>query len=90
MEGYLVLRASPYMAKTANDGTFEIKYLPAGGTLEIELWHERAPSLGGEITNRNGATKLELARPGRLSVVLPKDGEASFVLQVPAAALGGS
>jgi plastocyanin len=91
MNGYLVLRASPYMAKTADDGTFEIKNLPAGGTLEIEVWHERATTgLPGELKDVQGTNRLTLDKPGRLTVVIPKGGTASFTLEVPASALGGS
>lgn len=90
MSGYLVLRSNPYMAKTADDGSFEIKNLPAGGTLEIEVWHERAATVSGEIKEAKGATKLTLDKRGRLTVVLPRDADASFVLEVPAEVLSGS
>ncbi len=91
MNGYLVLRASPYMAKTADDGSFEIKYLPAGGTLEIEVWHERLTTgVPGAVKNVQGTKSVTLDKPGRLTVVILKDGEASFTLEVPASALGGS
>ncbi len=90
MSGFLVLRNNPYMAKTEADGRFEIKYLPGGGTLELELWHERASALTGDVKEVNGATKLTVDKRGRLTVVLPNQGEASFELHVPGSVLGGS
>jgi hypothetical protein len=92
MNGYLVLRANPYMAKTAADGTFEIKHLPAGGTLEIEVWHERlAAGVPGAVKDVKGTDRLTLDKPGRLTVVIPKGEQtAEFTLEVPASALGGS
>jgi hypothetical protein len=91
MDGYLVLRTSPYLAKTGNDGTFEMKFLPAGGALEIQIWHERSPDgLTGELKDVSGATKpVTIDKRGRLSVTLPKDQTISFTLEVPASALGG-
>lgn len=38
--GYVLLRDSPYMAKTDDDGEFEIANLPYG-THTFRLWHER-------------------------------------------------
>ncbi len=90
MSGFMVLRASPYMAKTGTEGTFEIKKLPAGGTLVLELWHERARAMTGTVEDVQGATQLTLDNLGRLTVVLPKDGKASFVLKVDGKVLGGS
>jgi hypothetical protein len=41
MQGYILPRSNPYVAVTAADGTFELTNLPAG-TLEFQVWHERA------------------------------------------------
>jgi hypothetical protein len=89
MNGYLVVRSSPYMAKTAADGTFELKNLPAGGKLEIEIWHERLTSgVTGSLTDVKGASTLTFER-GKLSVVIPKDQTVEFKLEIPASAFGG-
>lgn len=41
MKGYVLVRPDPYFAISAEDGTFEIKDLPAGDH-EFQVWHERA------------------------------------------------
>lgn len=40
MRGYVILRESPYMAKSGQDGRLEITHLPVGKH-RIRLWHER-------------------------------------------------
>jgi plastocyanin len=40
MRGFLVVRDDPYVAVSAEDGTFEIKNIPAG-TWTFRAWHER-------------------------------------------------
>jgi hypothetical protein len=64
MKGYILARDDPYAAVSKADGTFEIKNLPAGGTLEFQLWHERAGYLrdveiGGKKAAR-GRAKIEI------------------------------
>jgi len=84
MSGYLVLRAHPYMAKTGENGAFELKDLPAGAPLEIQLWHERAPTgLSGTVDRvEPEGTPVKLDNRGRLSVTIPKDGNVSFRVTV--------
>ncbi len=40
MNGYLVLRGNPYMAKSDEDGRLTITNLPAGEHV-FQVWHER-------------------------------------------------
>jgi plastocyanin len=42
MKGWLVVRPDPYFAVSAEDGTFEIKNLPAGKELEFQVWQEKS------------------------------------------------
>lgn len=42
MKGYVLPRDNPYFAVTGKDGKFEIKDLPAGEELEIQVWQEKA------------------------------------------------
>src|SRR5262249_50318724 len=39
MRGYLLVRDNPYMAVSGDDGSFQIKNVPAG-EWEFQLWHE--------------------------------------------------
>ncbi|MBS0207340.1 MAG: hypothetical protein JSS27_00165 [Planctomycetes bacterium] len=43
MKAFVVARKDPYFAVTSKDGSFEIANLPAGETIEFQVWHERAP-----------------------------------------------
>jgi hypothetical protein len=60
MEGYLLVQDHPYMATTGDDGTFEIKNIPAGRR-EFQFWHERGylrdlKFAGGTTNNRGRGT----------------------------------
>jgi hypothetical protein len=62
MHGYILVQDHPYMAASAEDGTFEIKNVPAGKH-EFQFWHEASGYLqslkyqGGAL-NRQGRTDL--------------------------------
>lgn len=53
MTGYAWVQNNPYFAVTGDDGTFEIKGVPAG-KYEIEAWHERFGTKKGEVTVAEG------------------------------------
>jgi hypothetical protein len=65
MKGYVVTQDHPYMTASAEDGTFEIKDIPAGKH-EFQFWHE-APGYLKDLklesgkTNRQGRADLEIA-----------------------------
>lgn len=64
MKGYLLIRDNPYMAVTSEDGSFEIKNIPAGEH-EFAFWHESAGNLaklkvGSETTSRRGRAELAI------------------------------
>ena len=88
MKAYAVFRKDGYVGVSAADGSFTIPDLPAGETLEFQVWHERS-------TGPNGA--LGLAKPdlkwtpkGRFQVRIEADEVKDIgTLEVPAAALGG-
>lgn len=71
MKSWMISRNSPYFAVTKEDGTFEIKNLPAaeGLKLEFRVWHERSGFVqdvtvnGEKVTWKKGRFDLELA-PG--------------------------
>jgi hypothetical protein len=82
MKGHLLCLKHPYMVASADDGTFEIKNLPAGKH-EFQLWHEgpgylKDLKLKSGKTNRQGRTDLTIA-----------DGQTLDLgdIKVPAAAL---
>lgn len=86
MKAYAVFRKDGYVAVSSVDGAFEIKDLPAGEPLELQVWHARA------------ASGLKLERPdlkwspkGRFQVMLQPDEVKDLgTLEVPAAVLSGS
>lgn len=64
MKGYVLVQDHPYMAVSAENGTFEIKNIPAGAR-EFTFWHE-APGyiqdlrVGGGTTDRRGRVELTI------------------------------
>lgn len=42
MKAYILPRDNPYAAVSNEDGTFEIKNLPAGAQLEFQVWQEKS------------------------------------------------
>ena len=64
MTGYVLVQDHPYMAASAEDGTFEIKNIPAGKR-GLMFWHEVPGSLkslkiGGGTTDRRGTLELTI------------------------------
>ncbi len=64
MKSFVLIRDNPYMAVTSDDGSFEIKNIPAGKH-EFAFWHEgvgnlRKLKLGKSVTSRKGRAKLEI------------------------------
>lgn len=77
MTSYLLIRDNPYMAVTGEDGSFEIKNLPAGKH-EFIFWHESVGNLknlslgpGGK-TDRKGRAKLEISADAELDLGVVK------------------
>lgn len=64
MRAYIHVLSNPFFAVTKEDGSFEIKGLPAG-EYEIETVHEKLPSLTQKVSVKDGeAAKLELTVKG--------------------------
>jgi plastocyanin len=83
MKGRVAVTANPYCAVSKDDGTFELKNLPAG-ELELQLWQEAANNL--DISN----PKLQKTGPGRYKISLqPKEVVDLKDIVVPAAAFKG-
>ncbi|NDC54770.1 MAG: methylamine utilization protein, partial [Planctomycetia bacterium] len=61
MKSWLVVRPNPYGAVSGPDGRFEIKGVPAGGELELQIWHEKAGYVG-EVTIGGKAEKIAKGR----------------------------
>ncbi len=61
MKAWLVVRPNPYATVSKEDGSFEIKNVPAGGELELQLWHEKAGYIG-ELTVAGKSEKIAKGR----------------------------
>lgn len=60
MRSYISVVDHPFFAVTKDDGTFEIKGLPAG-EYEVEAYHETLKTMSGKVTVKDGETaKLDL------------------------------
>jgi plastocyanin len=64
MKGHVLVQEHPYMAVSGEDGTFEIKNIPAGN-FNFQFWHEtgylRDLRFSGGSTNRRGQAELTIA-----------------------------
>lgn len=82
MKGHVVALTHPYSVVTGEDGTFEIKNLPAGPN-EFQFWHET----GGYLKNvklKGGATDTK----GRTKLTVPAGQTLDLGdIKIPAAAL---
>lgn len=82
MHGVLVVQDHPYMAASADDGTFEIKNIPAGEH-EFQFWHE-APGYLKNLKFQGGSTD----RRGRAKLTIPAGGTLDLGdIKVPASVL---
>ena len=64
MNAYVLVRDNPYMAVSGEDGTFEIKNVPAGKQ-EFVFWHEAKGNLrdlkvGKEKADRKGQIEVDV------------------------------
>jgi hypothetical protein len=87
MKAYCVFRKDGYVCVSAADGSFTIPDLPAGETLEFQVWHERSSGPSGAL----GLPKPELkwTPKGRFQIRLEADEVKDLgTLEVPAGALG--
>ena len=86
MRGYLVIQPHPYVAVSGKDGTFEIKNIPAGAPLELQVWHEASTSGNGAV--QADRADLKWQSNGRFTVTLQPDEVFDLnEIKVPAAAL---
>jgi hypothetical protein len=87
MKAYAVFRKDGYVAVSAADGSFAIPDLPAGETIEFQVWHERSSGPNGAV----GLEKPELkwTPKGRFQVKLEPDEVKDIgTIDVPAGAIG--
>ena len=87
MLAYMLPRDNGYVAVTSKDGSFELANLPAGETLEIQVWHESAPG-GAVVIEGDTAKELGWSKKGRFKIKLDEDQTREIEIQVPASALG--
>jgi len=87
MKAYAVFRKDGYVAVSAADGSFAIPDLPAGETIEFQVWHERSSGPNGAV----GLEKPELkwTPKGRFQVTLEPDAVKDLgTLEIPAGSIG--
>jgi hypothetical protein len=63
MRSYISVVGHPYFAVTKDDGTYEIKGLPAGD-YEVEAYHEKLKTQTQKVTVKDGDNKLDFSYQG--------------------------
>jgi hypothetical protein len=63
MRSYISVVDHPYFAVTKDDGSYEIKGLPAG-EYEVEAYHEKLKTQTQKVTVKDGDNKLDFAYQG--------------------------
>jgi hypothetical protein len=63
MRSYISVVDHPYFAVTDDDGTYEIKGLPAG-EYEVEAYHEKLKTQTQKVTVKDGDNKLDFSYQG--------------------------
>ena len=87
MKAYAVFRKDGYVAVTAADGSFTIPDLPAGETIEFQVWHERSTGPNGALGLPN--PDLKWTPKGRFQIKLEENEVKDIgTLEVPASAIG--
>ena len=87
MKAYAVFRKDGYVAVSSPDGSFTISDLPAGETIEFQVWHERSSGPNGAV----GLEKPDLkwTPKGRFQIKLEPDEVKDLgTLEIPADAIG--
>jgi hypothetical protein len=87
MKAYAVFRKDGYVAVSSPDGSVTISDLPAGETIEFQVWHERSSGPNGAV----GLEKPDLkwTPKGRFQIKLEPDEVKDLgTLEIPAAAIG--
>lgn len=89
MVAYYLPRKNGYYAVTDEDGSFEIPNLPAGETLEMQVWHERGTGNDGVLVlETSEAKRLGWSSKGRFKLNLEEDEVRDIKVAVPGSALG--
>ncbi|QDT00166.1 cupredoxin domain-containing protein [Adhaeretor mobilis] len=90
MSAWMMPHDNGYAVVTKPDGSFELPNLPAGETLEIQVWHESsAGSNGGLVVNSDQAKELKWDKKGRFKIKLTEDETKELNVAVPASAFSG-
>lgn len=69
MKAFIVCRDNPYVAATGKDGSFELKNLPTGTEIEIQIWHEKSGYLAAQPDWDKGRFKITLDGDKDLGVI---------------------
>lgn len=91
MLAYVIPRKNSYFAVTGQDGSFEIKNLPAGEDVEIQVWHESAAGAKGALVVDTAEGKeLKWTSKGRFTVKLEENEEREIKIVLPPGAFRGA
>ncbi len=81
MSAFIMATPHPYFAVTDENGTFEIKNLPAGVDLEVRVWQEKVKYVPSATVNGAAANWPK----GRMKLKLENDQELNLDVVLDAA-----
>ena len=86
MSAMLLTRNNPYFAVTGEDGTFEIKNVPAGVELEFAAWQQKTGFLGKvSVQEGGGSAATQTWKKGRFKRTLTPDQPLELIVTIDSA-----
>jgi hypothetical protein len=87
MKSHMIFRKNGYFDVTAEDGSFQIRMLPAGVDLKITVWHEASRFIRADAVQVDSSIAKGWNKRGSFTINLAPDTETDLRVAVSSAAL---